>query len=376
MVSALYWRDIRLVRSHARRRVCRSIHITPFTEAMETVAFDAGNRETWNTFVATSPNGHILQAWEWGALKERTGWEAVRLALVQKGHMRAAAQVLFRSLPYGFGTLAYVPRGPVLDYEDPVLFSATMQALRDLAATRRVVSLKIEPDVIEPSPISDRLRGAGLEPAPPVQMRSSIWVDLTASEDEILARQKQKTRYNIRLAARKGVSISSNGIAGLNAWYDMYATTAQRDGFTIHSLEYYREVMRALHPAGMVNLLLAHHEGDLLAGIIVFAFGTKAQYMYGASSNVKRNLMAPYLVQWEGMRWARQRGATVYDLWGIPDTLEEDEDLWGVYRHKRGYGGTIVRYVGAFDLVRSPLQHLALERVARPLFKRVSRLGV
>jgi peptidoglycan pentaglycine glycine transferase (the first glycine) len=343
---------------------------------METVAFDAGNRETWNTFVASSPNGHILQSWEWGELKERTGWEAVRLALVQKGHIRASAQILLRSLPYGFGTLAYVPRGPVLDYEDRVLFKAMVKALRDMASGRRVVSLKIEPDVIEPSPLSDLLRSAGLEPAPPVQMRSSIWVDLTASEDEILARQKQKTRYNIRLAAKKGVIVSSHEIEGLNAWYETYATTSQRDGFAIHSLEYYRQVMRSLGPAGMVNLLLAHHDGDLLAGIIVFAFGSKAQYMYGASSNVKRNLMAPYLVQWEGIRWAKERGATLYDLWGIPDTLVEDEELWGVYRHKRGYGGEIVRYVGAFDLVRSPLHHLALERVARPLFKRVSRLGV
>jgi lipid II:glycine glycyltransferase (peptidoglycan interpeptide bridge formation enzyme) len=342
---------------------------------MESVAFDAGNRHTWNSFVSSSPNGHILQSWEWGELKERTGWKSVRLALMQKGHIRAAAQILLRSLPLGFGTLAYVPRGPVLDYDDPVLLSAMLQAFRDLAAQRKVISLKIEPDVIEPSTISTRLRQAGLEPAPPVQMRSSIWVDLTASEDEMLGRQKQKTRYNIRLAAKKGVAVSAHGSDGIDAWYEMYAATSQRDGFTIHGLDYYRHVMRCLGSAGTVNLLLAHHEGDLLAGIIVFAFGSKAQYMYGASSNEKRNLMAPYLVQWEGMRWAKLRGATLYDLWGIPDTLEENEDLWGVYRHKRGYGGEIVRYVGAFDLVRSPLQHLALERVARPLFKRVSRLG-
>jgi lipid II:glycine glycyltransferase (peptidoglycan interpeptide bridge formation enzyme) len=343
---------------------------------METVAFDAGNRHTWNRFVSSSPNGHILQSWEWGELKERTGWKSVRLALMQKGCIRASAQVLLRSLPYGFGTLAYVPRGPVVDYDDPLILRAMLQALRDLASERRVVSLKIEPDLLEPSALSARLRQAGLEPAPPVQMRSSIWVDLIASEDEMLARQKQKTRYNIRLAAKKGVTVSEHGIEGIDSWYEMYAATSQRDGFTIHSLAYYRQVMRSLGPPGMANLLLAHHEGDLLAGIIVFAFGSKAQYMYGASGNVKRNLMAPYLVQWEGMRWAKQQGATLYDLWGIPDVLEENEDLWGVYRHKRGYGGEIVRYVGAYDLVRSPLQHLALERVARPLFKRVSRLGV
>jgi lipid II:glycine glycyltransferase (peptidoglycan interpeptide bridge formation enzyme) len=283
---------------------------------------------------------------------------------------------LLRSLPYGFGTQAYVPKGPALDYGDPVLFRTMLGALGELAAERRVMSLKIEPEVTEPSPLPDRLCAMGLQPAPAVQMRSTIWVDLRQSEEEIMARQKQKTRYNIRLAGRKGVTVRAGDERDLDAWYAMYAETASRDGFTIHELDYYRLVMRLLGGAGLANLLLAEHEGDLLAGIIVFCFGARAQYMYGASSDRKRNLMAPYLVQWEGMRWARAQGAGVYDLWGIPDALHENEDLWGVYRHKRGYGGEIVRYVGAFDLVRSPLQHLALERVARPLFKRVSRLAV
>jgi lipid II:glycine glycyltransferase (peptidoglycan interpeptide bridge formation enzyme) len=248
-------------------------------------------------------------------------------------------------------------------------------ALRQVARDERVISLKIEPEVVEPSALAGILAADGLVPAPPVQMRSTIWVDLTPSQEEILARQKQKTRYNIRLAERKGVEIRSGTIADLPAWYRMYEVTSQRDTFSIHGLAYYRTVLGVLQPRGMADLLLAYHEGDLLAGIIVFAFGHEAQYMYGASSNEKRNLMAPYLVQWRGMQWARVQGAGVYDLWGIPDRLEENEDLWGVYRHKRGYGGEIVRYVGAFDLVRAPLQHMALERVARPLFKRVARMG-
>jgi peptidoglycan pentaglycine glycine transferase (the first glycine) len=197
---------------------------------------------------------------------------------------------------------------------------------------------------------------------------------LTVDEDVMLARQKQKTRYNIGLSARKGVTVRHGTLSDLSRWYEMYRETSQRDGFTIHSLEYYRTVLECLTSRNMAALLLAEHEGDLLAGIIVFAFGRSAQYVYGASSNLRRNLMAPYLVQWEGMRWARDRGAAVYDLWGIPDTLVESEDLWGVYRHKSGYGGDIVRYIGAYDLVRSPIQHLAVERIGRPLFKRIARL--
>lgn len=334
------------------------------------------DRDRWNSFVATSPYGHILQSWEWGEIKGRSGWAPLRLALTERGEIRAAAQVLIRALPYGVGRLAYVPKGPVLDYGDADLLRSMLDAMRDLAAQRKVISLKIEPEVVDPSPVAGELERFGLVIAPPVQMRSTIWVDLTASEEEILARQKPKTRYNTRLAERKGVTVVEGGSADVDAWYRLYETTAQRDGFSIHGREYYRLVLDTLHPRDMARLLLAYHGGDLLAGIIVFAFGREAQYMYGASSNEKRNLMAPYLLQWKGMLWARERRAAIYDLWGIPDRLEESEDLWGVYRHKRGYGGEMVRYVGAFDLVRSPLQHLALERVARPLFKRVAHLGV
>lgn len=343
---------------------------------MNSIYFHQAQRDEWDSYVAGSPYGHILQSWEWGEIKEATGWRAVRLARCRAGHIQGAAQVLLRPLPYALGTLAYVPKGPVIDYQDPAAVIDMLDSLRALAEKERVISLKIEPEVLEPSPASVELRRLGLTPASPVQMRSSIWVDLSRSEAEIMARQKQKTRYNIRLSGKKGVTVREGGVDDLEAWYEMFRATAHRDSFSIHGLDYYRTVLGILQPRGMATLLLADHEGDLLAGIIVFAFGRTAQYMYGASSNEKRNLMAPYLVQWEGMRWARSRGAVIYDLWGIPDSLEEGEDLWGVYRHKRGYGGEVVRYIGAFDLVRSPLQHLALERVARPLLKRMARLGV
>ncbi len=342
---------------------------------MKQVLIGAEHCGSWNAFVAASPYGHTLQSWEWGEFKARTGWEPVRLALCDERGIRAAAQVLIRRpLPFGVGKVAYVPKGPVLDYADRALVDQILDALVRLAANQHVLSLKIEPEAVEPSPLGEELRRRGWRESLSVQMRSTIWVDLNASEEEILARQKQKTRYNTRLAERKGVRVSSGTAGDLETWYTMFRATARRDGFSIHAMEYYRLALEVLEPPGMARLLLAHHEGDLLAGIIVFRFGGGAQYMYGASSNDKRNLMAPYLLQWEGMRWAKQQGATVYDLWGIPDQLSEDEDLWGVYRHKRGYGGEIVRYVGAFDHVRGRAQQAALERVARPLFKRVARL--
>jgi peptidoglycan pentaglycine glycine transferase (the first glycine) len=333
------------------------------------------DRAEWNAFVSQSRFGHVLQSWEWGELKARGGWKPLRLALHQNGAILAAAQVLVRSLPYGVARLAYVPRGPALDYGNVELLDEMLHALHMLAGEQGVMSLKVEPDVTQPSELPGILESRGLRPGSPVQMRSTIWVDLTASEEEMLARQKQKTRYNIRLAAKKGVVVRRAAPEEIRHWYAMYSTTAERDTFTIHSRQYYEDVMAVLGPGGLATLLLAEHQGDLLAGIIVFGFGHTAQYMYGASTNQKRNLMAPYLLQWEGMRWAKSRGATVYDMWGIPDVLSEDESLWGVYRHKRGYGGDIVKYIGAFDLVRSRLRHLAFEQLARPLFNRVARLS-
>jgi peptidoglycan pentaglycine glycine transferase (the first glycine) len=345
-------------------------------EHMEAEVVDSSHRDAWDAFVGSSSYGHVLQSWEWGEVKARTGWESTRLALRAGKDVRAAAQILLRSLPYGLGRLAYVPKGPVLDYEDRGALTSMLAMLEGFCSQQGVISLKIEPEVLESSGVVEQLLALGLTKASPVQMRSTIWVDLALSEEEILAKQKQKTRYNTRLAIKRGVTIRPGTDSDLAHWYAMYASTARRDSFSIHGLEYYKIVLEELRTRGLAELLLAEHEGDLLAGIIVFLFGSKAQYMYGASSNEKRNLMAPYLLQWEGMRWAKKHGATVYDLWGIPDRLEENEDLWGVYRHKRGYGGEIVRYVGAFDMVRSRLQHLALERVARPLFKRVARMGV
>lgn len=340
---------------------------------MDKKFFSTHERETWDAFVSGSPYGHILQSWEWGELKSRAGWTPIRQAMVENGTIRSASQILVRSLPYNLGRLAYVPKGPVLDYRDTSLLACSLAALRELAAEQRVLSLKIEPEVVEPESTERQLLAAGLKPAPAVQMRSTIWIDLRASEEEILARQKPKTRYNTRLSARKGVIVSSSCVEGVDAWYEMFRVTAKRDGFSIHGLEYYRSVLEILGQRDMAKLLLAHHDGELLAGIIVFRFGRLAQYMYGASSNSKRNLMAPYLLQWEAMRWAKEAGATTYDLWGIPERLEENDDLWGVYRHKRGYGGEIVRYIGAYDIVQSPWQHFVLERVARPLFKQVAR---
>jgi peptidoglycan pentaglycine glycine transferase (the first glycine) len=183
-------------------------------------------------------------------------------------------------------------------------------------------------------------------------------VDLEGDEDQILARMHQKTRYNIRLATRKDVKIRA--WEDLDAFGKMILETADRDAFGAHTPAYYQRAYNLFHPDDNCELFVAEFEEIPLAAVMVFAHGKRAWYLYGASTNIERNRMPTYLLQWEAMKWAMQKGCLSYDLWGIPDesleTLEREftsreDGLWGVYRFKRGFGGNLSRSIGAWDRV-------------------------
>jgi len=321
-----------------------------------------GGQTAWDERIAAAPGGHLLQSWAWGELKARFGWQVRRVAAGS-----ACAQVLFRPLPAGLGTIAYVPKGPAADLGDRVALESLLDAIAPLARQLRAICLKVEPNVEDNPETVAHLRALGFRPSPQtVQPRRTIVLDLAAEPEAILARMKSKTRYNIRLAGRRGVTVRPGGADDLSAFYRLMEITARRDGFGIHSRAYYEAVYHLFIAPGQGRLLLAEYEGRLLAGLIVLAFGGTAIYMYGASSDAHRNRMPTYLLQWEAIRWAKERGCRTYDLWGVPDeeeaTLEAEftrrrDGLWGVYRFKRGFGGRLVRSVGAWDRVYAPLRY-------------------
>ncbi len=306
----------------------------------------------WEEFIQSDhPDAHLLQTAAWARLKSAFGWQA---ETVRAGD--AGAMVLFRPLPLGF-TIAYLPRGPVPSTS--AALDSLLPQLDALCRSRRAAFLKVEPDIADDPAASGSLRGSGFRPSPnTVQPPRTIRVDIRGTEDEILARMKPKTRYNIRLAAKHGVAVSASG--DLPVFERLMNTTGTRDAFSVHAGSYYRKAYEEFFPHKNVELLLAGFEGEPLAGLMAFAQGNRAWYLYGASSDQRRDVMAPYLLQWEAIRWARARGCTEYDLWGIPDageeTLEKEfstrqDGLWGVYRFKRGFGGKIWRSIGAWDRV-------------------------
>jgi lipid II:glycine glycyltransferase (peptidoglycan interpeptide bridge formation enzyme) len=320
----------------------------------------------WDDFVVAQPAGHLMQASRWGEFKARFGWRMERVALEREGRIVAGAQVLFRSLPWG-QTLAYVPKGPLVDWDDGEQVSALLRGVDDVARRQRAVALKIEPELPDGQLGPERLAGLGFRPGHTIQPRSTIVVDLNPEPDAILAQMKSKWRYNVRLSARKGVSVREGARADLPAFQRLLEETGARDGFGVHSAAYHAAAYDLFVPAGQAVWLLAEIEGQMLAAIVVFAFGDRAWYFWGASSSQHRNLMPNHALQWAAMRWAQERGCRAYDLWGIPDEVGADpaayEDpenwgtagLWGVYRFKRGFGGQVVRTIGAWDGVYSPI---------------------
>jgi lipid II:glycine glycyltransferase (peptidoglycan interpeptide bridge formation enzyme) len=322
----------------------------------------------WDAFIDRHPEAHLLQTRAWGELKSAFGWQA---GYVLNQLHDLGAQVLFRRLPLGL-SLAYIPKGPVggaaLDTvagcgSDGDVWQAIWAEVDRMCLERRAVFLKVEPDAWATAQVDANQVPSGFRPSQQeIQPRRTLLVDLGGSEEAVLGRMKQKTRYNIRLAQKRGVLVHRT--ADLEAFYRLMQITGERDVFGVHSLGYYRRAYELFHPRGECELLLAELDGEPLGGLMVFAHGRRAWYFYGASSDQHRETMPTYLLQWEAMRWARGRGCANYDLWGVPDfdehTLEaqfteRSDGLWGVYRFKRGFGGQLLRACGPWDRVYRPL---------------------
>jgi lipid II:glycine glycyltransferase (peptidoglycan interpeptide bridge formation enzyme) len=335
----------------------------------------------WNQFLADNSQAHLLQTGEWGELKSEFGWEAIRLICGKVG-----AQILFRKIPLGL-TVGYLPKFTP-DDQPPDIRNGFWQEVDSVCLKKRAVFLKIELDQWETDGLSMQYKPKSMDHSAlfsmvennfevrissyNIQPPRTIIVDLRGSEEKILGHMKQKCRYNIRLAEKKGVKVKPWG--DLQGFHELMQVTGKRDGFHTHSQEYYRRAYELFHPSKKCELFAAEYDAKPLAALMVFAYGKRAWYVYGASNDEERSRMPTYLLQWEAMRWARAQGCEKYDLWGVPDeselTLEANfearqDGLWGVYRFKRGFGGELIRAEQAFDRIYNPwLYRIYLWRMA------------
>lgn len=315
--------------------------------------------ERWDAAVRAL-GGHLLQTWRWGEFKARHGWQPKRLLVDDVTGPRAAAQVLFRYV--GPLSIAYVPRGPLVRGEPEIELAKLTLALDRACHRGRAVACLCEPEQwpADPPAISSVWQATKTQ----IQPRRTIIVPVLADDDDQLAIMKPKTRYNVRLAERRGVSVRLGTNEDLPAFYRLLEETARRDAFGIHNPSYFADLLDVFGPDAA--LVLAEYDGQLAAAAVVARAYAQAVYLFGASSTALQRHMAAYLVQFEALRWARARGCSGYDLWGIPEedeaprdegasqTLNVRQGMWGVYRFKLGFGGRIVAYPGTFERVYHP----------------------
>lgn len=321
--------------------------------------------QAWDQFVLQHRRAHFLQLSHWGTLKSHFGWRTECVMLTQGETIIAGAQLLFRPLPARLGTMAYVPYGPLLTAESQ--WPALLDAIQRCAKNHRAAFLKLEPGHYPDGDEPD-LAALGFRPSPQtIQPPNTVLIDIRGDDEAIQQRMNQGTRRNIRKAYKNEVRYFHAKPDDFELFTRITNLTGERNDFGTRSAEY-NKMLYDLFVPDHATLILAEHEGDPLAANFLFTVGKTAVYLEGASSNHKRNLMASYGVQWEGIQWAKERGCTHYDMWGIPDvdeaTLEDQfqersDGLWGVYRFKRGWGGAVTRSAGTWDWVYNPAIYAA-----------------
>jgi peptidoglycan pentaglycine glycine transferase (the first glycine) len=331
----------------------------------------------WNNSISRLPGAHILQTSQWGNIKERYGWRMEQKNWCNGQEIHSAAMMLYRSQKLaGIGpriAMTYVPRGPIMDWGHKRTVVNTLQAIEAEARENACMFAKIDPEVFlgtgipgteteKNDPVGKAVigilkkRGWVYSPGQ-IQFKNTVWLDLSQGETELLAAMKQKTRYNIRLAEKKGVTMRIATTEDLGIFYRMYAETSIRDGFVIRPEEYYLTVWKTFMQDEMAFPLLAEVEGEPIAGLFLFLFANRAWYLYGMSTQKHREKMPNHLLQWRAIQLAKERGCKNYDLWGAPDAFIEADPMWGVYKFKEGLGGKVVRTIGAWDFPVKPMTY-------------------
>lgn len=293
---------------------------------------------------------HVIQSWEWGEFRQKAGLDLVRLGHFDNKNLVKAYQLTFHPIPLLGQTVGYLPKGPMPD-------KAMVDALWDIGQKRRAAFIKIEPLHLRSGQAEKKLSDLGLVPTKKsLFTKYNFLIDLAKSEDQLLAAMHPKTRYNIKIAQKKGVEVyESTQDEDLEIYLKLYFETTKRQKYFGHTPSYHKLLWQTLAPAKMARLLIGKYQGKPLVAWMLLNFADTLYYPYGGSSTFHKEVMASNLVAWEAIRLGGRLKLKTFDMWGAlgPDAGENDP-WYGFHRFKAGYGGEHVEYIGTFDLVLKP----------------------
>lgn len=290
--------------------------------------------------------GHPLQSWAWGEFRQKTGLKVIRLGAFDQNKIVAGYQLTIHPLPLIDRTVLYFPKGPAPD-------KTMMESLKEVGRKEKAIFIKIEPQIAPSEGLDNYLAKNNCQRGRPLFTKYTFTLDLTPSEEQILASMKAKTRYNIHLAQRHGVIVSEdNSPQAFEKYLELMAETTRRQRFYAHNASYHRKMWETMRTAGIAHLFRAVYRDKTLAAYIFFAFNNVLYYPYGASSREHKEVMAPYLIFWEAIKFGRRAGCKKFDMWGSLGPDPDPKDPWyGFHRFKEGFGGKLTEFAGSYDLV-------------------------
>jgi len=334
--------------------------------------------KNWNRLVISNPdNGHFLQSFQWGEFKKNWGWQPMRFIFENAGQ-KIPIQILKKKTFLGW--IWYCPKGPGLTSFSGKFWPDLIKSLSEAGRKNNAFILKIEPEVIETEEEIKNYTALGLvKSKDDLQFKATIFVDLGKSEEEILASFKPKTRYNIRVAQKHGISVrEDNSEKGMEILYGLFSATGKRAGFFLRPKEYYCGYWQKCVESGMGKIFIAEFQNEPLAALFAYQLGKKIWYKDGGSSGKFREYMAPYALQWETIRWAKGHGYESYDLVAVPpkNQLNEKNPLWGLYKFKSGFNPDITEFTGCLDLAIKKRQYYIwtkLESRYSAIYKKITK---
>lgn len=301
----------------------------------------AKERQEYNALV-----DHPLQSWEWGEFRKKTGHKVIRLGVFDGKKIKAGYQVTVHPIPKLPYTIIYFPKGPLPD-------KMMLKALTKIAQQENAILVKLEPNVGVQTKVKDFLLKNNCQVGQPLFTRYTFQLDLTKTEDQLLSAMKSKTRYNIKLSQRHGVKVvEDNSPKAFDTYLRLLWETIERQGFYAHTKNYHRKLWQTLKPAGIYHLFLAKYQNEVLAAYVFFTFNKVLYYPYGASTRHHREVMAPYALFWEAIKFGQKQGCHTFDMWGSLSSEPNPKDPWlGFHRFKKGFGGQLIEFIGTYDLV-------------------------
>lgn len=294
---------------------------------------------------------HVVQSWQWGEFRKGLGLPLLRYGIYKNNQLSKAFQLTLHQIPFSAQYVGYLPKGPAPDRD-------LAQSLITIGKQHHCAFIKVEPNILSAGkPYT--IHSSFLPSPKPLFTKFNFILNLTDSEDKLLKNTHPKTRYNIRLAQKKGVFVEERSDdEAFSIYLRLYFETTQRQGYYGHNQHYHRLLWKILKEAKMARLLIAFYKpADLaltlpLAAWMLFNFKDTLYYPYGGSSDQYKEVMASNLVAWEAIKLGKRIGCKKFDMWGAlgPDVKESDP-WYGFHRFKAGYGGELIEYLGTFDLV-------------------------